>query len=299
MGTGFSFTDSDAGYAKNEKDVGRDLLNALQQFFLLFPNLQRNEFFVSGESYAGKYVPAIGYAIHQDNKRNSNDSSKPKINLKGLAIGNGFTDPIHQSNYADYLYQLGLIDTNAYNEFVKQQNLGIDCMKNGDFLCAFEIFDKLIAADEYKEGSLFQNLTGYSFYFNFLKTDNDNMTPLGEFLQTTDTRNAIHVGNNSFIVGNENKVESHMKLDVFDSVANWVAELLSYYPILVYSGQLDIIVAYPLTVNYLNHLNFSGAEDYKTAKRVIWRFDNEIAGYAKHAGNLTEVLIRNAGKSKD
>jgi vitellogenic carboxypeptidase-like protein len=83
VGTGFSFTDKEEGYAKNEIDVGNNLYEALIQFFTLFPDLQKNKFFVTGESYAGKYVPAVSHAIH---KRNGN--AKIKINLKGLAIGN-------------------------------------------------------------------------------------------------------------------------------------------------------------------------------------------------------------------
>lgn len=297
VGTGFSFTDSDDGYAKNEEDVGQNLLIALQQFFLLFPHLQKNEFFVTGESYGGKYVPAIGYAIYQDSKRVETDAQKPKINLKGLTIGNGLTDPVHQFNYADYLYQLSLIDSHGHDLFVEMQNQGINCIKTRDFNCAFEVFDKLLNMDQYPQGSLFKNLTGFNVYFNYLKTDDDDASPIGEFLQKSETRRAIHVGNNSWHdTGGENKVENHLKLDVMDSVADWVAELLSHYPILVYNGQLDIIVAYPLTENYLKNLNFSGAEEYKTAKRYIWRVDKEIAGYVKHAGNLTEVLVRNAGK---
>lgn len=296
VGTGFSFTDSDDGYAKNEHDVGQNLLVALQQFFLLFPHLQKNEFFITGESYGGKYVPAAGYAIYQDSLRE--DSDKPKINLKGLAIGNGLSDPIHQMNYGDYLYQLGLIDSNGHDLFVNYQNQGINCIKNRDFNCAFDVFDKLINMDQLPEGSLFKNLTGFNIYFNYLKTSDDNVAPLGDFLQKSVTRRAIHVGNNSFHdLEGENKVEEHLKLDVMDSVAVWVSELLSHYPVLIYNGQLDIIVAYPLTENYLKNLLFSGADDYKTAKRYIWRVDNDVAGYAKHAGNLTEVLVRNAGAS--
>ena len=41
------------------------------------------------QSYAGKYIPAIGYKIHMSNK----NSSKLFINLKGLAIGDGLCDP--------------------------------------------------------------------------------------------------------------------------------------------------------------------------------------------------------------
>ena len=43
--------------------VANDLYEALQQFFLLFPELQKNEFYATGESYAGKYVPAISYKV--------------------------------------------------------------------------------------------------------------------------------------------------------------------------------------------------------------------------------------------
>ena len=50
---GYSFTKSDDGYARNETIVGEDLYNALLQFFQLFPELQKNEFYVTGESYAG------------------------------------------------------------------------------------------------------------------------------------------------------------------------------------------------------------------------------------------------------
>lgn len=40
------------------------------------------------QSYAGKYVPAISYYIHKNNP-----SAKVKINLVGMAIGDGLCDP--------------------------------------------------------------------------------------------------------------------------------------------------------------------------------------------------------------
>ena len=53
-GTGFSFTDDDKGYAKNQYDVSRDLYEALVQFYTLFPEMLNNDFYVTGESYAGR-----------------------------------------------------------------------------------------------------------------------------------------------------------------------------------------------------------------------------------------------------
>jgi vitellogenic carboxypeptidase-like protein len=76
VGTGFSFTDS-GGYCQNETQVGEDLYTALQQFFLLFPELQKNDLFVAGESYGGKYIPVIAYTIQQ-----RNPDAKVQINLK-------------------------------------------------------------------------------------------------------------------------------------------------------------------------------------------------------------------------
>lgn len=54
VGTGFSFTGREEGYARNQSDVARDLFEALQQFFTLFHEYSGNDFYVTGESYAGK-----------------------------------------------------------------------------------------------------------------------------------------------------------------------------------------------------------------------------------------------------
>lgn len=67
MGTGFSFTDKD-GYCQNITQVAKHLYSGLNQFFHLFPSLASNPFYITGESFAGKYIPAIGYEIYERNK---------------------------------------------------------------------------------------------------------------------------------------------------------------------------------------------------------------------------------------
>lgn len=71
--------------------------------------------------------------------------------------------------------------------------------------------------------------------------------------------------------------------------------MLDQIRVMIFNGHLDLLVSYPETVNFLNHLEFSSAEEYKVAKRQIWEVNGEVAGYVKEAGNLTEVMIRNAG----
>lgn len=289
VGTGFSFTKDPKGYCVNQTQVGEQLYSTLIQFFQLFPELQPNKFFVTGESYAGKYVPALAYTIYK-----KNPTAKIKINLKALAIGNGLSDPEHQLVYSKYLYQIGLIDGNQATEFADAESKAIDLIKHQEWDKAFEAFDSLLNGDLIGGKSTFYNMTGFEFYFNYLHTkDYTQYEDFGPMLQNSKVRKSIHVGNLPFHDGKD--VEEHLKQDVMKSVAPWISELLDHYYIVVYNGQLDIIVAYPLTVNYLRNLNFTGSDDYKSAKRYQWYVDGELAGYVKQGGKLVEIMVRNAG----
>ena len=64
---------------------------------------------------------------------------------------------------------------------------------------------------------------------------------------------------------------------------------------MVYSGQLDVIIAFPQTENFLNALEWSGKYVYATAPRKIWKVEGQVAGYVRQAKNLKQVMVRNAG----
>uniref|UniRef100_A0A182UCJ9 Carboxypeptidase n=1 Tax=Anopheles melas TaxID=34690 RepID=A0A182UCJ9_9DIPT len=294
VGTGFSFTDSEAGYARNQVQIGEELYSAVVQFLKLFPDLQTRPFYITGESYAGKYVPALGYTIHQKN----GNSSNPWVKLAGMAIGNGYSDPVNQLNYGEYLYQLGLIDGNALERFEQDEQAVAACIAKGNYRCAFEIMDDLLDGDANGGGSFFRNVSGFETYYNYLHTAEDpsDAVPLVAFLNLDETRRALHVGDQPFHDLDEtNLVERYLEQDVFESVAPWIAELLQHYRIMFYNGQLDIICAYPMMVNYLQMLQFDGANYYRGVARGTLEFDGEIAAYFKLAFGLVEVLVRDAG----
>ena len=94
--------------ATNQSSVGADLLAALSQFFELFPEQRANPFYVTGESYAGKYVPACAYAIHA---RNAQQPPSKRINLQGISIGDGAFAPEVQlsGGFGDLLYNVGMV----------------------------------------------------------------------------------------------------------------------------------------------------------------------------------------------
>lgn len=69
----------------------------------------------------------------------------------------------------------------------------------------------------------------------------------------------IHVGDAAW--NNGSLVEENLMDDVMKSVAPWLEELLEHYRVLIYNGQLDIIVAYPLTEAYLK-VRFAASPHY-------------------------------------
>lgn len=91
-GTGFS---TGAGSVSAEFGVSTNMYRFLQGFYKEFPQYQKNDFYIFGESYAGHYVPTISHRIWKNNQ----DDSNIHIPLKGIAIGNGLTNPEVQYGY--------------------------------------------------------------------------------------------------------------------------------------------------------------------------------------------------------
>jgi len=72
------------------------------------PQFKGRELFITGESYAGHYIPAISAYLHK-----SGDSA---VNLVGFAIGNGWTSPYEQyPAYNQFSYENKLIGSVKYN----------------------------------------------------------------------------------------------------------------------------------------------------------------------------------------
>ncbi|RLN50293.1 hypothetical protein BBJ28_00019914 [Nothophytophthora sp. Chile5] len=93
---GFSYSSGD-DHDFNEADVGENLYWFLQGFIEKHPEFDGREFFLTGESYGGHYVPGAAHYIWQHNKRNDSIVGETKhINLQGIAIGNGWTNPVVQ-----------------------------------------------------------------------------------------------------------------------------------------------------------------------------------------------------------
>lgn len=90
-GVGYSWTGTPNPEYTDESSAEDNYL-AVKQFFNLFGEYADNEFYISGESYAGVYVPFLAHKIAVEHKDDNN------IKLKGILVGNGVTDLNYDDN---------------------------------------------------------------------------------------------------------------------------------------------------------------------------------------------------------
>ena len=95
---GFSYSDNHK-FPTNSDAAAADVYAFLQIFLTSFKQFADNDFHVTGESYAGHYIPAIGKKVIEMNEEHSKETSVVPVQLKSLAIGNGLTDPLIQYKY--------------------------------------------------------------------------------------------------------------------------------------------------------------------------------------------------------
>ncbi|KAJ8891758.1 hypothetical protein PR048_004311 [Dryococelus australis] len=145
----------------------------------------------------------------------------------------------------------------------------------------------------------YENFSGMFQLENFIVRDTprwNSDAKHAHFVQRSDVRRAIHVGDHAAMLDLSIRVYDALVPDQMRSVKRWLEDLLNVgYRVICFSGQLDVIVGYPLSIRMYLSLKFSASEEYRRVKRIGWYTDNELAGYTKTAGNFTEVMVRGAG----
>ncbi|CAM9097609.1 unnamed protein product [Ectocarpus fasciculatus] len=301
VGAGYSYTDTEDGYCTNTKvEASTQLYDLMQQFYQVFPELLRNDLYVTGESYAGHYVPGLAFKIHEENaKIDASASSNVKLPLVGLAIGDGWIDPYTQlSAYPEMLFNIGVADYNekaVFSAYVSRTRQYID---QGDMYDAFTVWDEMINGDIYPYPNYYHNVSGSNDYDNFMNTNSPpSLGYYYPFVTSPSTRRSIHVGDRTY-GGSSGICEMNLVEDFMVSFRREMEVLMNQYKVLIYSGQLDVIIGAALTEKMLPSFNWNDREAFTRAKKSIWRVlptDAEVAGYVKQAGLVTQAIVRGAG----
>lgn len=95
VGTGLSYVNGSEYLNSNEEQVAEHMYTLLQTFYDRHPEYRKLDLYLSGESYAGKYIPHTSIKILQENEKLGEKSDR-YIHLKGAVMGNALIDPIIQ-----------------------------------------------------------------------------------------------------------------------------------------------------------------------------------------------------------
>lgn len=145
-GVGFSTCDQgSADCAHDDNSSAEDNLKVVLAWFEKFPEFKANDLYISGESYAGIYVPYLVNAIHHYNQEHLTDSQF-KPNLKGMMVGNGVTNWKYDTEpaYIEMAYWHRLFDDKVYDQMLEKNcdysGVALGRLPTGDCLQLYQDF---------------------------------------------------------------------------------------------------------------------------------------------------------------
>jgi len=294
VGTGFSYVDVIEDYVIDEKGVAQHMFVFLQNFFQMYPQYAKLDMYILGESYAGHYIPAISKRIQTGNRRHEGIN----INLKGLAIGNGWVDPYLQyPAYNDFAFQNKLIN---YVEYVGNQVAIKGCQNliaNGAWLEALE------ACNIITEGILAEMGITLGYYPNVYNYKIPCANPplcydfsvMDTFLAQPSVLKALGVSPDADWTECNQVVHTLMLDDWILNLDTVIPALLADYRVLVYSGDYDYICNWVGGFSWTSKLVWTGQSQFNAANFTDWRVNGKVAGTSKNALNLTFLKVSAAG----
>jgi carboxypeptidase C (cathepsin A) len=285
----------------NEKDMARQLYNALQDFFVQHPQYKLNDFYVFGESYGGKYAPAIADYIQQQNvaisaskAKNYRKSSRDNIfiYLKGIGIGNGLTDPINQvQTYADFFYNIGLYGLKEKAMAEAQQQKFVDHYNRGDFGNASITYWEIVM-----NGSA---LGGYIYYDYTCEMEcivkNYMWGPYGKLLNTSAAKSELNVPHNVSYLDFGPAVTIALFADFSQSMSHVFSDLLKDYRVLLFQGSRDTVVTTVGADAWLSKIDWPLMPQFQQAPRTPVRQGYDVVALVRTYDKLTQYVIPDSG----
>ncbi|ETV75872.1 hypothetical protein H257_09842 [Aphanomyces astaci] len=284
----------------------------LEQFLELYPRYKNREFYITGESYAGIYIPFLVHKLVT--------SPIANLSLTGFTIGNPFTDNvIDASAYMDYFYSHGMISIEAYN--LGRQvcgDIGVANCFYGTGECNSDCKSALEAGFSMSEWGNSNALSQYYIYGDVCKLQsnnqsktlipNKNIRPLthrglvgpcqdvytASYLQLPTVQAAIHVISDviewtacSSATVSHHYTRSESALDKYPTI------LQAGLKGLIYSGDADSSVNFIGTQRWLTDegLNLTVVEKWQ----AWFGPDKQLAGYTVRYTNLTFKTVKGAG----
>ncbi|OVA16853.1 Peptidase S10 [Macleaya cordata] len=307
VGVGFSYTNvsSDLKDSGDER-TAQDALIFMIKWMSRFPQYRYRDFYISGESYAGHYVPQLAKKIHDYNKAHS----KPFINLKGFLVGNAVTDNYYDSiGTVTYWWSHSMISDRTYKSILSHCNF---TSTNNNPPCDDAV--------NYAMNNEFGNIDQYSIYTpsctRAVSTSNNTKRRHIRLKKTLFRRRVYGYDpcteNYAEKYYNKPEVQKAMHANLTRIIYRWTAcsdvliknwkdsqfsmlptykELISAgLKIWVFSGDTDSVVPVTATRFSLNHLNLTVNTPW-----YPWYSSGQVAGWTEVYKGLTFATVRGAG----
>mmetsp|Transcript_32036 Transcript_32036/g.54028 ORF Transcript_32036/g.54028 Transcript_32036/m.54028 type:complete len:358 (+) Transcript_32036:561-1634(+) len=325
-GVGFSYCEGatkSSDCVNTDESTAQDAYEFLVNFFAAYPEYSKNKFYITGESYAGIYIPMLIQQIDAD-------PLKASLNFKGAAIGNGcwgntvgtcaFSSPEAQAISAAFYYGHGM-----YSQALKQEidaacgdfsSLNLRCLSKlaemeeqiGTF-DIYNIYDECGADDRRRRASAAQG--GLQRVREALSAARVTVSTEASFSVSAGYSQAL----NDYECGAESAMSAwlseasvvealHVKADTpgmqYQKTATDLlplyAELINKHQMLIYSGDTDGCVPYVGTEAWTRGLNFTVTNDWhQWFAKPDMEHSLHKAGYAVTFDKFQFVTINGAG----
>ncbi|OIW03442.1 hypothetical protein TanjilG_14667 [Lupinus angustifolius] len=285
-GVGFSYSNTSSDYSETgDNSTAIDSYTFLLNWLERFPQYKSRDFFITGESYAGHYVPQLADIILSNNKLLTNHTA---INLKGIAIGNGWIDDNTCSKGMYHYFW-----THALNSDETYEGIGKHCdFDNGNF-----------SSECYKYQSISDDEIGDLDIYNVYAPPCNSAATKTATYSGSDFDPCSDDYTNSYLNLPEVQKALHVKPTKWFpcSAVGWADSPASLLPTinrivskgistLIYSGDTDGRVPITSARYSVNALKLPIETPWRP-----WYSSNEVGGYVVGYKGLTLVTVRGAG----
>jgi vitellogenic carboxypeptidase-like protein len=226
IGTGYSYAGKDNAYATNEDEVAQDLHYFLQQWYNLYPQYADCPVFLTGESYAGHYIPAFAYKILEKNGQAAASGDRV-VPLAGAAIGDGLTDPCAQVEAGPRAaYDFGLIDQKTFAKAKAAALKASAACAKGNFTAAHDYREEMEAIVAVASGINMYDVRTFEDY-------SDIKNRMNVYLNDPATKQRLHVpADKPFLT--DSQVAERLYDDVMQSQLYTFPSLLKNMRVMLY-----------------------------------------------------------------
>ncbi|CAA0807555.1 Serine carboxypeptidase-like 25 [Striga hermonthica] len=257
-GVGFSYSNRSSDYVTGDKRTAADSYTFLVNWLQRFPEYKTRDFYITGESYAGHYVPQLADLILRYNKIPKNAF----INLKGIAIGNAYVDYVDVNiGRQDFYHSHAIISDETYQGLKKNCDYYSD--KPESSLCKFYNQQWHKEHGNIDPSNIYASLCGSSGQFSSI-SDFDPCTDdyVAKYLNNPNVQKALHA----------NTTHIHR-------------------PWMGCNGDTDAII--PVTATIYSMVKIGSP--VKTRWYPWYINEQEVGGYAVGYQNVTFVTVRGSG----